>query len=146
MLIKARLHQNHCQARATGRCFFKLHQRKKFSIQLARYREKQKHIPASALSWGSQNQMWRPCARLRNVGSISYSVSTFSHHGTLLSWHCFADCNHKVLLYELLYQENDTLCTAFVRVCNCKRTLINPHTAPSSTQHSKHKREENKQP
>lgn len=30
MLIKARLHQNHCQASATGRCFFfKLHQRKK---------------------------------------------------------------------------------------------------------------------
>jgi len=61
-----------------GDVFFKLHQRKNFSIQLAYNLKKQKHTSVFALSWGRWNHIWRLCAGCRNVCSISYSFSTFS--------------------------------------------------------------------
>lgn len=122
-----------------GGVFFRLHQRKRFSIQLAHYLRKQKHTPSFALSWGAEIRCTGHVLDSGNGVQSPLPSPLFPLWALALLTLRFADRNHKVLVYELSQQENAILSTQFVRtLCDSKRSVINHSAAPSSTQHPKH--------
>lgn len=139
MLIKARLHQNHCQASATGRYFFLSCTKGKNSASNLFITQRNRSIPLpSSCPRG---------AKIRCEGHVLdsgmfvqspfFSFSIFFHYEALLSWHCilliittrfcFMSCYTRKIIFFAPY--------LLEVVCDSKRWLINRFSTPSSIQH-----------
>lgn len=139
MLIEARLHQNHCQTSATGRWFFKLHQRKKFQHPGRSLLEETEAYSCHCLVLGELKSDVKAMYWTQECLFNLLFLLRFFHYESLHSRHCilliittrfcFMSCYNKKMVFFAPY--------LLELVCDSRRSVANHSAAPTSAQRPK---------